>query len=307
MESEKKRDLEKLKTEQPNPRSRHLDKKSIGELLHIINEEDKKVAKAVEAAIPTIKNAVDLFIETFKEGGQIYFVGAGTSGRLGVLEAAEMTPTFGTPSHRIQGLIAGGKKALLSPQESREDSRKTGQKLIEKENLEETDLVIGISASGTTPYVVGCLEAAQKHNLKTAGITNNKNNDLQQFCDVTIVVDTGPEVLTGSTRMKAGTAQKMILNMVSTTAMVKLGKVYDNLMVDLVASNSKLRQRAVRMLKMLTEKDTHKIKKTLQKTDFSVKQALVMLKANISQKKAERMLKENQGFVRKALEELGEE
>ncbi len=294
-------------TEKRNPRSKDLDKFPIKEILELINSEDRKVINVVESAIPQITKAVEAFVESFKDGGRIFYVGAGTSGRIGVLDAAELPPTFGIFPDRVKGMVAGGEKAITGAKEGREDDKQAGRMLIEKEGIKEGDLVIGISASGRTPFILGCIEVAKEENIKTVGIINNQDSPLEKICDISIVAPTGPEVLTGSTRMKAGTAQKMILNMISTTAMIKLGKIYDNMMVDLVASNQKLQKRAERILEELTEATKENIKETLIQTSYQVKLALVILKAGISKEKAIRLLGRNEGSVRKTLESLGVE
>lgn len=291
-----------MKTEERNDNSRNLHKKSIAGILQIINQEDQKVAGAVRRALPEIERAVEKYVDSCRCGGTVYYIGAGTSGRLGVLDASEMPPTFGVPEDRTEGVIAGGKEALMSAKEGSEDNREEGKKLIEKREISKNDFVVGITASGTTPFVLGCLEETQKRSIPNAGITNNSGAQVENFTDITMVVETGPEVITGSTRMKAGTAQKMVLNMLSTAAMIKLGKVYDNVMVDMVASNSKLRRRAKRILSTLTSVDEKEIEEVLAETDYHVKPALLALKANIEVEKAIGILKQNDGYLDRALD-----
>lgn len=291
-------------TEKRNPRSKGLDKFSVEKILEIINTEDQRVSDAVKAAIPQIARAVKSFVNTYQQGGRIFYIGAGTSGRLGVLDAVECSPTFGISSDRIQVILAGGIEAFYTARESIEDDEFSGIEAIEAKKVETKDLVIGISASGETPFVIGGIKAARKKVSKTVGITNNPGSTLEQLCDIPIVALTGPEVLTGSTRLKAGTAQKMILNMLSTTAMIKLGKVYDNLMVDLQAKNEKLKKRGTWILKEITGKDEDIIKEVLKKVNYQVKLALVMLKGQVTHEEAEGLLSEEEGFVRKVLERL---
>ncbi|MFP4136375.1 MAG: N-acetylmuramic acid 6-phosphate etherase [Candidatus Acetothermia bacterium] len=295
-----------METESRNKKTRDLQAKSTRDLLRLINEEDKKIAEAVRETIPRIKDVINKFVSTFKSGGTIYYVGAGTSGRLGVLDAAEIPPTFGVPDDRVVGLIAGGEEAFTSAQEGREDDRLAGKKLTEENDISEDDLVIGISASGRTPFVLGCLEAADDAGAATASITNNKGQPIVKPSDVSVALETGPEVIAGSTRMKAGTAQKMVLNMISTVSMIKLGKVYDNLMVDVVASNEKLKERARRILRELTEADEVEIEKTLEASNYEVKPAVLVLKGRLSVKKARKLLESHGGYLDSALKDLEE-
>lgn len=291
-------------TESRNPASRGLDKKSVKEILHIINAEDRKVPEAVGQAIDQIALAVEAFIASYRRGGRIFYVGAGTSGRLGVVDAAECPPTFGVPPGRIQGIIAGGIDAFFEAKESHEDDRDAGKRLVGELEMNEKDLIVGISASGETPFVLGLIEAAKKKNIRTVGITNNPDSTLAKLVDIPIVVVVGPEVIAGSTRMKAGTAQKLVLNMLSTTAMVKLGKVYDNFMIDLQATNNKLRRRAEEMLHTITGEDPQVVRETLARANYEVKPALIMLKGKTSYEEAKSLI-ERHGSVREALEELG--
>jgi len=292
-------------TEQRNPKSRDLDKKSIAEILRIMNEEDRSVAEAVGCELEAIERVVHAFVKTYKRGGRIFYVGAGTSGRIGVLDAAELPPTFGIPPDRVQGIMAGGLEAFFRANESLEDDREAGRRVVREKEMDERDLVIGLTASGETPFVLGCLEEAKQRGATTVGITNNPNSSITQEADIVVVVVVGPEVIAGSTRLKGGTAQKLVLNMISTAAMVKLGKVYDNLMIDVQANNQKLRRRAETILKELTGADLNRIRTTLAEASYEVKPALLMLKANIPYPEAKRLLKKHRGFVREALRELG--
>ncbi|HDJ30267.1 MAG TPA: N-acetylmuramic acid 6-phosphate etherase, partial [Candidatus Acetothermia bacterium] len=228
-----------------------------------------------------------------------------TSGRLGVVDAVECPPTFGVPPERIQGILAGGMNAFFKAEESYEDDRDGGRRLIEERTMSEKDLIVGISASGETPFVLGLIEAAKQRSIKTVGITNNPQSTLARLVEIPIVVVVGPEVIAGSTRMKAGTAQKLVLNMLSTTAMVKLGKVYDHFMIDLQASNSKLRRRAEEMVRTLTGEDPKLVKQTLTQANYAVKPALIMLKGKVSYEKAKKLLERHHGVVREALKDLG--
>lgn len=236
--------LRSLQTEQPNPRSAALDRMDLGTLLRTINREDASVAAAVAAAIPEIEKVARAIVSRLKKGGRLFYVGAGTSGRLGVLDASEMPPTYGVPHTLIQGLIAGGLPALTRSQEGAEDDGNAGVKDIRRKRIGPKDAVVGLSVSGRAAYVREALKEARARGAFTGCITCNKNSLLIPCADVAIVVETGPEVVAGSTRMKAGTAQKMVLNMLSTTAMVKLGRVKGNRMVDLQIKCGKLRERA---------------------------------------------------------------
>lgn len=293
-----------MRTEERNERSRDLHKKETSELLRIINEEDKGVAEAVEETLPDVERVVEEFVKALRAGGRVFYVGAGTSGRLGVLDAAELHPTFSMPKDRVIGVIAGGERALVSSQESREDRPEDGARVVEDYGMSEEDFVIGISASGRTPFVEGCLKRARAEGAGTAVVMNNPQGPMESHADIAVKAITGPEVLAGSTRMKAGTAQKMILNMISTAAMVRLGKVYDNLMVDLVASNSKLKERARRILSELTEGSREEIEVALERTDYSVKHALLMVKGDLSREHARRLLEEVDGHLERALDGL---
>ena len=293
-----------METEERNRRARNLHKKDTGEVLRIINEEDKKVATAVQETLPEIEEAVDLFVDSFRNGGRVFYVGAGTSGRLGIIDASEIPPTFGVPEGKVIGLIAGGRKAITSAREGREDERSAGERIVEERSIEKKDLIIGISASGRTPFVLGCLEAGGNKGVPTVGITNNRNAAMEKVSKVTIVAETGPEVIAGSTRMKAGTAQKMILNMISTASMVRLGKVYDNLMVDVVASNEKLRSRARKIVKIVTGEKEEKVDEALENANFEVKPAILSLLGNLSEDEAREYLEKTNGHLDAALAEV---
>lgn len=225
-----------------------LEKKSVGEILHEINNEDKKVALAVEQALPQIENLVSKIVPRMKRGGRIFYMGAGTSGRLGVLDASEIPPTFGMDPSWVIGIIAGGETALRNPVENAEDDTKQGWLDLQKFNVNDLDTVIGIAASGTTPYVIGALEECHKHGILTAAITSNPDAPISQAADIAIEMIVGPEYVTGSSRMKSGTGQKMICNMITTSVMIKMGRVKGNKMVNMQLSNAKLVDRGTRMI-----------------------------------------------------------
>jgi len=239
-------------TEQNNAHASGLDQKPVSEILRIINAEDQRVPETVGRALDQIEPAVEAFVDAFRRGGRVFYVGAGTSGRLGVLDAAECPPTFGVAPARVQGVLAGGQEAFFEASEGAEDDRDAGHALLEERAIEPPDLLVGIAASGETPFVLGAVEGARACGVRTVGICNNPEGALARLAELPIVAAVGPEVVAGSTRMKAGTAQNLILNMLSTTAMVKLGKVYDGYMVDVKASNHKLRRRAAAILHALT-------------------------------------------------------
>ena len=289
-------------TEQPNPATANLDRMSTTELIEVINQEDQKVAGLIHQEIQAIASAVDLISQQLSQGGKLIYIGAGTSGRLGVLDASECPPTYGVSNEMVQACIAGGNRAMFSSIEDAEDNMDAGKQDLIKRHIDKNDVVCGIAASGSTPYVIGALAYAQSLNIPTIGITMNPDAKLLDYADYPIVVPVGPEVVMGSTRMKAGTAQKMILNMLSTAAMVKLGKVYGNLMVDLQANNKKLRGRAKRIVMLATHCDTETAEKILIETDYQVKPAIVMLLANVDIKMAKRLLTNGHGHIHQALQ-----
>lgn len=294
--------LASLVTEQRNANTMDIDTKSTEEIIKLINEEDKKVASAVEKEIPYIANAVDLIVECFKKGGRLFYVGAGTSGRLGVLDSAECPPTFGTDPEMVQGIIAGGKKALVRAIEGAEDHLEEGTKEIVKRGITSKDVVVGIAASKRTPYVIGALKKARSIGAGTIFVICNPRSQVDIEVDVAICPTVGPEVIMGSTRMKAGTAEKMILNMLTTTAMIRLGKIYKNMMVDLRATSQKLVERSKRVIMIATGVDYDTAEKVLKKARGSVKVAIVMIKTNLGYNKALDLLKKADGFVRRAVE-----
>jgi len=295
-------ELASLITEQRNAATMDIDAKSTEEIIKLINEEDKKVACAVEREIPYIVKAVELIVESFKKGGRLFYVGAGTSGRLGVLDAAECPPTFGTDPEMVQGIIAGGKEALIRAVEGAEDRPQDGAKEIERRRITNKDVVVGISACKRTPYVVGALKKARNIGARTIFLICNPRSRVDIDVDVAICPTVGPEVIMGSTRMKAGTAEKMVLNMLTTTAMIRLGKVYGNMMVDLQATSQKLVERSKRVIMMATGVDYDAAEKALEKARGSVKVAIIMIKAKVDYHQALELLKRADGFVRKAIE-----
>ncbi|SCG82386.1 N-acetylmuramic acid-6-phosphate etherase [Proteiniborus sp. DW1] len=294
-------ELDNLITESINNRTNNIDEKSLSEVLKIINEEDKKVAYAVEKELPNIEKAVEKIIESFKKGGRLFYIGAGTSGRLGTLDAAECPPTFGTPYEQVVGIIAGGRDALICAIEGAEDSMELGEKDLSERELTSDDVVVGIAASGRTPYVIGALKYAKKVGAITVSLSCNEKPLIGEYADISITPIVGPEIITGSTRMKAGTAQKMVLNMLSTASMIGIGKVYGNLMVDVQPTNEKLIQRAKRMVMLATGADKEKVEKTLELSGFNPKIAIVMLKKNCTYEEATKRLKDGDGFIHRAL------
>lgn len=292
-----------LITEAQNPASAEIDMKSTREILEIINDEDQKVPGIVRKEIPYIAQAVDLLVETFKKGGRLFYIGAGTSGRLGVLDAAECPPTYGTPPEMVQGIIAGGEKALVSAQEGSEDQRDQGIKDLLDRGFTKNDVLCGIAASFRTPYVLGALEKAREMGAKTIFVTCNPREKITVPVDIAICPVVGPEVVMGSTRMKAGTATKLVLNMLTTASMIRMGKVFGNMMVDLMMTSRKLEERSKRTVMIVTGVDYATAEKVLKEANGHVKTALVMILANVSAKEAQERLKKADGFVRLALQE----
>lgn len=290
-----------LVTETQNPQYAKLDTFNTLDIIKAMNEEDKKVALAVEKEIPNIAKAIDKIVSAFKKGGRLFYIGAGTSGRLGVLDASECPPTFGVSPDMVQAIMAGGERAYIKALEGAEDDPKLGRDDLLAKNITANDVVVGIAASGRTPYVIGALEAANQKGATTVAVVCNPDSLLTKVAQITIALVVGPEVLTGSTRLKAGTAQKMVLNMLTTAAMIQLGKVYGNLMVDVQMTNAKLVDRAVRIVTKATGADMDLAKKALQEGG-SCKVAIVMILAKIDADKARELLRDTDGFVRKAVE-----
>ena len=290
-----------LVSETRNPQTMDLDALSTLDLVHRFNQQDTLVAEAVKATLPDVASAVDAAAEALKSGGRIIYMGAGTSGRLGVLDASECPPTFGVPHGLVVGLIAGGPGALLKAVEGAEDNAQLGEDDLIALNLTPQDLVVGLAASGRTPYVIGGLKYARKIGCNTVAISCNPDSPIAREADIAISPVVGPEALTGSTRLKSGTAQKLVLNMISTGAMVKFGKVYQNLMVDMKATNIKLMDRACRMVVEATGIARAEAEMLLKQTDFDVKPAILMALSGLSAEAAREKLVAHQGFLRAAL------
>lgn len=297
----KSKNLKKLETEQQNPHSVKIDQVSTKEMLEMMNAEDKKVSKLVQNEIPMIAKIVEASYESLKNGGRLFYIGAGTSGRLGILDASECPPTFGVSHELVQGLIAGGKEAIIKAKEGIEDLPEEGKKDLVEKNLNEKDMVIGIAASGRTPYVIGGLDYAKSIGAKTGSISCVSDSKLSEAADLAVEVVTGAEVITGSTRLKAGTAQKMVLNMISTGTMIKLGKVYQNYMVDLNPTNQKLVSRAKGMIQDITGVDDQKASELYDLANGHVKTAIVMELGQVNAQKAEELLTLTEGHVATAI------
>jgi N-acetylmuramic acid 6-phosphate etherase len=293
--------LEQLPTEQLNPASADLDLKSSLEIARIINTEDATVAGVVTRVLPQIARGIDWITDAIANGGRLIYVGTGTSGRIAALDASECPPTFNVPPSTVQFVMAGGVRALSRAVEADEDSRELGVREIRKKKPGKKDVVIGIAASGRTPFTVAAVEYARRAGAKTIALACNPNSPLEKAAELAIVVETGPEVVSGSTRMKAGTAEKLVLNMLSTGAMVKLGYVYGNLMVNLHQKNTKLTERAVTIVARALGTDRDKAREALQRAGRDVPIAIVMAKAGVSRASAELCLKDSRGHVRRAL------
>ncbi|MDP3831437.1 MAG: N-acetylmuramic acid 6-phosphate etherase [Ignavibacteriaceae bacterium] len=297
------KEIAELTTEQRNPNSMDIDARTTSEILTIINNEDKKVPFAVEKEIPYIAEAVEIIVHALKNGGRLLYFGAGTSGRLGVVDASECPPTFGTPFGMIDGFIAGGREAMFRAQEGAEDHEENGAKDVLAAKVTDKDVVCGIAASRRTPYVVGAVKKAKQIGAKTLYITCNPRENFNiKEVDVAMCPYVGPEVIMGSTRMKSGTAQKLVLNMLTTTSMIRLGKVYENMMIDLQMTNKKLVERSKRIVMTITELSYEEAGSYLSQAGGHVKTALVMIKAQVSAEEAKKRLKLADGFVRKAIE-----
>ncbi len=294
--------LGSLVSETRNPQTMDLDALSTFDLVSRFNQQDTLVAQAVKETLPEVAKAVDAAATSLKSGGRIIYMGAGTSGRLGVLDASECPPTFGVPHGLVIGLIAGGPGALLKAVEGAEDSPQLGEDDLRDIALAPQDLVVGLAASGRTPYVLGGLAFAKQTGCTTVAISCNPGSPIAQVADIAISPVVGPEALTGSTRLKSGTAQKLVLNMISTGAMVKFGKVYQNLMVDMKATNVKLIDRACRMVVEATGTTREEAEKVLQQTDYDVKPAILMILSGLDATTARARLDQHSGFLRAALE-----
>ena len=294
-------DLSKIDTEKQNQDTLNLDRMSIKEALTVMNNEDEKVAKAIKEVIPQIEKVVKIIIEQFNKGGRLIYIGAGTSGRLGLLDASECPPTFGAPKEQVVGIIAGGKVAMTEAIEGAEDDVEQGKQDVVDINLNENDVLVGIAASGRTPYVIGALEYANDINVPTVAIACTKDSEIGKVAKIAIEAVPGPEVLTGSTRLKAGTAQKMVLNMLSTISMVGIGKAYKNLMVDVQPTNEKLVSRAKGIVMKATDVTEEVASQKLDDSGGDVKTAILMILLDIDKETARDKLNETKGHIRKAL------
>ena len=301
------RELQSLTTEARNPRSTDLDRMSAGDILRLINDEDRLVPQIVAGELPFIEQAVELVVTAFRSGGRLIYVGAGTSGRLGVLDAAECPPTFGANPDQVQGIMAGGEGALVHAVEGAEDDAEAGVKAIDERTVGANDVVLGIAASRRTPFVLAAVAEARRRGAKTIYLTMNPRSTIDFPVDVAICPVVGPEVLMGSTRMKSAMAQKMVLTMITTTAYVRLGKTYENMMVDLMATSAKLRERAKRVVMTVTGVDYERAEMVLQDASGSVKVAVVMILAGAKAEEAVRRLAQAGGFVRRAIETIERE
>jgi N-acetylmuramic acid 6-phosphate etherase len=294
-------ELKTLLTENSNPKSNRIDRLSTRAILHLINSEDMLVAKAIAREIPNIAKAVEMALDVFKNGGRLFYLGAGTSGRLGMLDAAECPPTFGTDPKMIRGIIAGGYGSLVRSREGVEDDVRAAIRDIKKNNIGSKDMVMGITASRRTPYVLEGLRNAKSLGAKTIFLSCNPRRSVPQEFDLTICPIVGPEVIAGSSRMKAGTAQKMVLNMISTAAMIRMGKVYGNRMVDLRTTSEKLKERSKKVIIDICNLPYDEAEMLLKSAGGSVKTAIIMAQTGLSKSGAERLLRQSDGFVYKAL------
>ena len=290
-------------TEQRNPASQKLDRMTAREIVRLMNREDRKVAAAVGRELPAIARAVDVIVAGIRNGGRLIYVGAGSSGRMGVLDAAECPPTFGTAPKLVRALIAGGRRAITRAVEGAEDSERNGERDLRGEKLTRKDVVVGIAASGTTPYVLGAMRFAHQRGATTIAVTSNLRMPLGRMAKIVIAPEVGPEVLTGSTRLKAGTSQKMVLNMLSTAVMARLGHVYENLMIDMMLTNEKLADRALRILAEASGKSVSAAKHALRAAGHDMRVALLMLKSGLNARETKRRMARAKGNLREALEE----
>lgn len=294
---------DKRRTEQRLPASKTLDRMTALQIVRLMNREDRKVAAIVARELPVIARAADAIVAAMREGGRLLYVGAGSSGRMAVLDAAECPPTFGIPHRSMRAFIAGGRRAVTGAVEGAEDAVENGARDLRRVKLTKKDVVVGIAASGTTPYVVGALIYARRCGAMTIAVTANRRTDVTRLAKILIAAEVGPEVLTGSTRLKAGTAQKMVLNMLSTAVMARLGHVYENLMIDAVLTNEKLQERAVRILIEASGANVSAAEHALRAAGHSMRVALVMLKRSVEAREARRLLRATGGNLRSALGE----
>ena len=293
--------LSTLITEQRNPNSMHVDSLSALEIVQLMNEEDKQVPLAIEKCLPQIAQTVECIVAAFQQGGRLVYIGAGTSGRLGVLDASECPPTFGVSPEMVKGIIAGGERALRNPIEGAEDSKAQAVVDLQTIQFSSKDVLVGIAASGRTPYVIGALEYAKSLGSVTVSIESNPNSAMANIVDIAIDTVVGPEVLTGSSRLKSGTAQKLVLNMLTTASMILMGKCYQNLMVDVQASNEKLKARAIRIVMQATDCDKALAEETLKQADQNAKLAIMMILSGLDRAQAEALLEKHQGKLQLAL------
>ena len=293
--------LSTLITEQRNPNSMHVDSLSALEIVQLMNEEDKQVPLAIEKCLPQIAQAVERIVAVFQQGGRLVYIGAGTSGRLGVLDASECPPTFGVSPEMVKGIIAGGERALRHPIEGAEDSKAQAVVDLQTIQFSSKDVLVGIAASGRTPYVIGALEYAKSLGSVTVSIASNPNSAMANIVDIAIDTVVGPEVLTGSSRLKSGTAQKLVLNMLTTASMILMGKCYQNLMVDVQASNEKLKARAIHIVMQATDCDKALAEETLKQADQNAKLAIMMILSGLDRAQAEALLEKHQGKLQLAL------
>ena len=293
--------LSTLITEQRNPNSMHVDSLSALEIVQLMNDEDKQVPLAIEKCLPQIAQAVECIVAAFQQGGRLVYIGAGTSGRLGVLDASECPPTFGVSPEMVKGIIAGGERALRHPIEGAEDSKTHAVVDLQTIQFSSKDVLVGIAASGRTPYVIGALEYAKSLGSVTVSIASNPNSAMANIVDIAIDTVVGPEVLTGSSRLKSGTAQKLVLNMLTTASMILMGKCYQNLMVDVQASNEKLKARAIRIVMQATDCDKALAEETLKQADQNAKLAIMMILSGLDRAQAEALLEKHQGKLQLAL------
>src|SRR6266478_6219564 len=294
---------ERRRTEQRNPASKNLDRMTAQEIVRLMNREDRKVAAAVGRELPAIARAVEAIVSGIRKGGRLIYVGAGSSGRMGVLDAAECPPTFGTSPKQVQALIAGGRRAITRAVEGAEDSARNGERDLRAKKVARNDVVVGIAASGTTPYVLGALRFAGGRGATTVAVTSNLRMLVGRLAKIVIAPEVGPEVLTGSTRLKAGTSQKMVLNMLSTAVMARLGHVYENLMIDMMLTNEKLAERALRILAEASGKRVSAAEHALRAAGHDLRVGLVMLKLGVGAVEARKKLKAVRGELRKAMGE----
>ncbi|OOF40657.1 N-acetylmuramic acid 6-phosphate etherase [Rodentibacter rarus] len=297
--------LSTLITEQRNPNSMNIDQLSPLEIVRLMNQEDKQVPLAIERVLPQIAQAVERIVYAFQQGGRLVYLGAGTSGRLGVLDASECPPTFGVSGEMVKGIIAGGEQAIRYPIEGAEDNQQAAVEDLQAINFSAQDVLVGVAASGRTPYVLGALNYAKQLGATTISIASNPNSPMAQLADISIDTVVGAEVLTGSSRLKSGTAQKLVLNMLSTASMILIGKCYENLMVDVQASNEKLKARAVRIVMQATDCDSPTAEQALMLAEQNAKLAIMMILSGLPKEVAKPLVEKEKGFLRKALEKGG--